>query len=309
MPLKNAVKAAIKRCSLLLPLVEQYKYMRYQRYLKRYNDEEFVRRLYERRLGEPLNLQTPQIFTEKMQWLKLYYRDDRMVVCSDKYELKRYLADRGYGHLTIPTLAVFERAEDIQTSKLPYPFILKATNGSGWNVMFDKKSVARERLAKRLSRIWLKQSAYLYGREWNYKDQTPRMMAEPLISTELLIDYKCMCFGGEVRAIHVNHHRNGVRYVNYYDPQWHLWEGASIEAAPCDTVPLEKPTQLETMLAVAADLAKPFPFVRVDFYEVDGRLYIGEMTFFPGSGFSRRSPQRLEQVFGDWLVLPEKNQE
>ncbi len=309
MTFANRMKKAIKANKWGRVLVEWRKRALYRWYLKRYNDKDFVCRLYQKRLGRPLNLEDPQLLMEKLQWLKLYYRDELMTVCSDKYEVKQYLAQKGYGHLAVETLAVFERADDITVDSLPPQFVLKATHGSGWNIVCRDKARFDVKYARRLAKIWLPQSAYLYGREWNYRDQTPRIIAEPLLCEKPLVDYKCMCFNGKVRAIQVNQAFDGVMYVDHYSADWKLWADTSTGVVPHTGKALEKPKCLDQMLEVACELSKPFPFVRVDFYEVNERLYVGEMTFFPGSGYLDFTPRSFDQMLGEWLTLPKKNYE
>lgn len=311
MGMMSSLKQAIKKNPLGLYVVERRKRRKYEAYETQYSDREFVERLYRKaNNGKAPDLENPKDFTEKLQWLKLFYRDPAIPICSDKVEAKVYIAEQGYPELVIPNIAVYDRAEDVDESALPERFILKASHGSGWNILCNgNKDAVDWRRMKKVMATWLKENLYIYGREWNYKEQTPRLLAEELLSDEPVVDYKFMCFNGVVRAMQVNHEIDGVKYVDLYDDEWTLFPDMGTGVAPHSDVPLPKPPQFEEMKAIATKLSKPFPFVRVDLYNVDGKIYFGEMTFFPGSGFwSITSPERNRQ-FGDWLTLPEKNHE
>lgn len=309
MTVLTAVKRWIKRCPLGLYLVEKRKKRMYTSYLKKYTDREMIERLYRRANGgKAPDLEHPKMFTEKLQWLKLYYRDPRMIRCSDKAEVKDYLREMGLGELAVPTMALYERAEDVDERSLPETFVLKASHGCGWQwICRGDKTAINCKWAKKTMAIWLSESLYMFGREWNYEDQTPRMMAEPLLADGEIVDYKLMCFNGAVRAVQVNHAIDGKTYVDFYDAQWEKLDGMSCGVMPTSDRVLPRPAMWQRMIEVAQTLSCPFPFVRVDMYEADGRLYVGEMTFFPGSGFWTITPTERDEQFGEWLALPPKN--
>lgn len=309
MALMQNIKTIIKGHPIGLYFTELYKKHRYEAWLKRYSDRECIEKLYRKRNpARVLRIDDPQTFSDKMQWMKLYYRDDRMTRCSDKWELKSYLAEQDFGELAVPTLAVYEHADQIDETALPERFVLKAAHGSGWNVVCngDKQRMAWGWLRKVMG-VWLSQSLYIYGREWNYKDQTPRIVVEPLLCDEPPVDYKFMCFNGAVRAIQVNHRVDGKPYWDFYETDWTFLKGVSLGTLPCSDRPLPPPERLEEMKTIAGKLSEPFPFVRVDMYAIDGKLYVGEMTFFPAAGFFPFTPPEWDRKFGDWLTLPEKN--
>ena len=152
---------------------------------------------------------------------------------------------------------------------------------------------------------WLKQNLYVYGREWNYKEQTPRLIVEPLIDDKPLVDYKFLCFNGSCRAVQVNHDESGIHYVDYYDSDWNLYRDMSSGTADIFGKSIEKPKNFDEMKEIAENISGKFPFVRVDFYNVDEKIYFGEMTFFPGSGFWRITPEIYDKMFGSWLNIEE----
>lgn len=304
-----AIKQCIKRHPFGLYVTECTKKAVYEARLKRMDDRTFIEWLYRKRNPDvPLDLERPQRFSEKLQWLKLHYRDERMIVCSDKALLKDYLVQQGLARYAVPTLALYERGADVDAAALPEAFVLKATHGSGWNVICrgDKEHI-RWKWMKRVFDVWLSESLTIFGREWNYQSPAPRIMAEPLLSEQPLPEYKLMCFQGELRAVQVNHALGGKAVVDFYDSEWKLLKNAHIAQYPCSGTPLAKPAAFEEMRAVAKVLSAPFPFVRVDFIQSADRLYVGEMTFFTGAGFYPILPLEYDHEYGRWLTLPEKN--
>lgn len=305
----HELKQALKKYPVVLYLVERFKRRIYQRYARIYDDEAFICRLYKKaNQGRLPDLLHPKLFTEKLQWLKLHYRDPAIPFCSDKIEAKRYVAEHGYPGLIIPTLATYSSADEVDVAKLPENFILKASHGSGWNIICrgNKEQIDWKR-AKKTMGIWLKENLYIFGREWNYKEQTPRLLAEELLAEECVVDYKFMCFNGIARALQINHELDGNKYVDLYDANWTLLPDMDTGVCPHSGIQLPKPAQFEEMKTIAENLAKPFPFVRVDLYNVNHKIYFGEMTFFPGSGFWTITPPDRDLQFGNWLTLPEEN--
>ena len=300
------IKQRIKANPFALLLIEERKRRRYTRYVEKYSDREFIERFYKKKVGRKPDLDDPKTFTEKLQWLKLNYRDPDIPRASDKYEAKRYIAERGFPELLIPTLAVYNSADEIDLSKLPEQFILKATHGSGWNFICRDKAAFGFPAKKKIVNAWLKQNLYIYGREWNYKEQVPRIIAEPLMDTKPLVDYKFLCFNGVCRALQINHDEGHTHYVDYYDADWNLFADMSSGTADISGKPLPKPERFDEMKMIAEQLAAPFPFVRVDLYDIRGEIYFGEMTFFPGSGFWHITPETYDETFGAWLTLPEQ---
>lgn len=301
------LKHKLKSIPLIFYFVELRKRWLYRYYEKKYDDRTFVCRLYKKaNHGRLPDLENPQLFTEKLQWLKLYYRHPDIPVCSDKVEAKKYVAEHGFPELIIPTIASYDHADDIDLDKLPENFILKASHGSGWNIICrGNKDKIDWKHARKTMDVWLSENLYRLGREWNYKEQKPKLLAEELLDAECVVDYKFMCFNGVCRAMQVNHEIDGEKYVDLYTRDWELIPDMGTGVAPHSAIILPKPPQYEKMREIAETLARPFPFVRVDLYNVNGKIYFGEMTFFPGSGFwSITSPERDRQ-FGDWLKLPE----
>lgn len=300
------IKEYIKSNPVAYRVIENNKKKRYQKYAEKYSDREFVEILYRKFIGREPDLDNPKTYTEKLQWLKLNYRNPDIPLCSDKYEAKRYIERQGYSDLLIPTLAVYDSADDIDIDKLPDEFIIKATHGSGWNVICRDKNKIDWKHTKKIMNTWLSENLYIYGREWNYKEQIPRLIVEPLMDTKPLIDYKFICFNGKCKAMQVNHDdESGKHYIDMYDGDWNLIPDMDSSVALHSGRPLPKPSQFYEMRDIAEKLAKPFPFVRVDLYNIKGKIYFGEMTFFPGSGFWKITPEKYDTMFGEWIELTE----
>ncbi len=301
----SKLKNLIKSNDFARIFIEERKRIKYAGLLKRYSDREFIEMLYERNIGRRPDLDDPKTFTEKLQWLKLNYRDPDIPLASDKYEAKKYIERRGFPELLIPTLAVYDSADEINPDDLPDKFIIKATHGSGWNYICRDKKSFNLKTKKKVMNSWLRQNLYVYGREWNYKVQKPRLIVEPLIDDKPLVDYKFLCFNGKCKAVQVNHDDGGIHYVDYYDDEWNLFPDMGSGTAPIFGRPLAKPAVFEEMKAIAEKTAADFPFVRVDLYDVNGKIYFGEMTFFPGSGFWHITPEKYDYMFGEWLEIKE----
>lgn len=300
------IKNTIKKNPFALYFVELRKKFIYQNYLKKYSDREFVEKHYLKVIGRKPDIDNPKLFTEKLQWLKLNYRDKNIPICSDKYEAKGYIENQKIENLNIiPNLAVYNSADELDLVKLPEEFIIKATHGSGWNVICRDKSKIDWKNTKKVMNTWLKENLYVYGREWNYKEQTPRLIVEPLMDTKPLVDYKFICCNGKCRAMQVNHDDGDKHFVDYYDGEWNLFPDMCCGVADNYGKAIPKPEQFYEMRDIAEKLAKPFPFVRVDLYNIKGKIYFGEMTFFPGSGFWKITPEKYEKIFGDFIELPE----
>lgn len=303
-----SIKSSLKSNLFLRSFIEKRKWHKYSAAVNKCSDMTFIEKHYAKVYGGvKLNWQSPLLFTEKLQWLKLFYRDDLIPICSNKVTAKEYLMEQGLGDLLVPTLGIYDRTQDIALSDLQEPFIIKGSHGSGWNFVVKDKNKVKWNQLLRVCDTWLEQNIYVYGREWNYEHQPRHIIVEPLLKDEAPIDYKAMCFNGIPRAFQVNHNIEGVHYVDLYDSDWNLIPDMEIGIFPHSNTVLEKPEDFDRMKQIASKLAEPFPFVRVDFYNFDKKLYFGEMTFFPGSGFWHIDPESRNEEFGNWLELPAPN--
>lgn len=272
-------------------------------------DEEFIRRKFYAKMGRELNLEDPKTFNEKLNWLKLYYRNPIFPVLADKYRVKQFVADAIGEEYVIPLYGVWDSFDEIDFDSLPEQFVLKCTHDSGGlsicrdRALFDKDA-ARAKIEKSLRRNY-----YYVGREWQYKEITPRIIAEAYMEdgkTKELRDYKFFCFDGEVKAMFIATERQSSKPTafDFFDSEFrHLDVRQGHPNA--ETVP-EKPVNFELMKSLSEKLSAGIPHVRVDFYEVNGRAFFGEMTFFHFDGSTPFDPEEWDWRFGEWLHLPEK---
>ena len=260
--------------------------------------------------GRKLELENPKRFNDKLQWLKLYYRDPLWTKMVDKYGVKELVSERVGAEYVVPCLGVWNRAEDIEWDKLPDRFVLKTAHDSGNNGVFICKDKAKIDKAKWIKKInsSLRRDTSIPGREWPYKDVPKRVFAEQYledVSGELR-DYKFFCFDGEVKYLYVATERqSGKLKFNYFDMDFKplgMWQSHQ----PSDK-PIEKPEKFEEMKALAAKLSKGLPEVRVDLYEAKGKIYFGEFTFFSLGGIATFHPDEWDFVWGENVVLPKAN--
>ncbi|MBR2343775.1 MAG: glycosyl transferase [Clostridia bacterium] len=275
-------------------------------------DRAYLKMKYRASFGRKLNLKDPKTYNEKLQWLKLYDRCPEYTDIVDKYEVKRIVADIIGEEYIIPTLGAWEKAEDIDFDALPEKFVLKCTHDSGGLVICrDKAELDIEAARKKLKRA-LKRNFYHLGREWPYKNVKPRIIAEEYMEDEAtgeLRDYKFFCFDGTPRALFIATERQKageeVKF-DFFDMDYtHLPFRHGHPNA--DTIP-EKPKNFELMKSLAEKLSAGFPQVRADFYEVNGRVYFGELTFFHHNGFMPFDPEEWDYTFGEWITLPKKTE-
>lgn len=278
------------------------------------SDEEFLKKAFKVYIGDKLNLETPQTFNEKLQWLKLYNRKPEYTVMVDKYLVKDYVAKAIGEEYIIPTIGVWDKAEDIDFNQLPNRFVLKCNHNSGLGMYICKdKSKLTEKQIKTVRKNLtkgLKQDYYLTGREWPYKNVPRKIIAEQYMEdkeTGELRDYKFFCFDGEPKALFVATDRqakNKETCFDFFDIEYnHL---PIINGHPNAQIPPRKPQHFDKMVELARHLSANIPHVRIDFYEVNGKVYFGEITFYQNSGFIPVYPKEWDKKLGDLINLPEK---
>ena len=270
-------------------------------------DKEYLQRKFRAKLGTSLNLDCPQTFNEKLQWLKIYNRKPEYTVMVDKYKVRDYIAQMRGEEYLIPLLGVWDDPEDIDFDALPNRFVLKCNHnsGSGMCICKDKSKLNIAKVKAGL-RKGLKQDYYLTGREWPYKDVPRKIIAEKYMEDASgdLKDYKFYCFNGEMKFVMINSDRNTSRptRADYFDRDFNwldfTWGYSHAEVHP------QKPERFEEMVAIANKLAKGLPHIRVDLYECNGKIYFGELTFFDGSGFDKIEPLEWDFKIGKMLELP-----
>lgn len=272
-------------------------------------DDLCVKCLYRSELGKKLDLNHPVGFNEKLQWLKLYDHKDEYTLMVDKLSVKRYVADKIGEEHVIPLLGVWERADDVDISQLPDQFVLKTNHDSKGIVICKDKDTFDLEGARAFLQKHLDYNFYYGGREWPYKNVKPRIIAEKYmedLADGELRDYKFFCFNGVPKVLYISQNRffQEETVADFFDMDFqHLDIRMDHEMA--ETLP-EKPKNFELMKELAEKLSAGIPQVRVDFYEADGRVYFGELTFFHCSGFAPFRPEKWDKVFGDWIDLPPK---
>lgn len=287
-------------------LVEQLKSLVRAR-LPRVLQRVIIARQFRRSVGYRLNISKPQSFNEKLQWLKLYHRDPLITICADKYLVREYVG-RVIGEEYLTRLyGTYDHAEDVDFQRLPDRFVLKTNNGSGTNVICTSNSVLDHSATRSKLATWLAdRNLYAVSFEWAYRDIEPKIICEELLlpaSGADLIDYKIMCFNGKARMVFTCTDRKSSLKVDFFDLNWnHLpfqRKFANNER------PVPRPKNLDAMISLAEKLAAPFPFVRVDFYDLDTRIVFGELTFYPGNGMEPFEPVSWDYDLGRELGLPQ----
>lgn len=279
-------------------------------FYNRMDDRAFLERSFPAHMGMPLRLDDPKTLSEKLQWIKLYDRRPEYTVMADKYAVRAYIADKlGQEHL-IPLLGVWDDPDEIDFDALPDQFVLKCNHNSGLGMCICKdKSKLDIKKVKAQLRKGLRQDYYLTSREWPYRDIPRKIVCEQFMTDggAELADYKFHNFNGEPKFVLVCRDRFSDTGLteDFFSPDWaHL--PVKRPNVPIATQPIPKPEQLEQMLEFSRILSKDIPFVRTDFYVIGGKVYFGEITFFPASGMTPFEPESWDATFGSWLTLPTK---
>ena len=270
-------------------------------------DVVYIRLAYFRRFKKFPDLKNPKTFNEKLQWLKLYNRKPEYTKMVDKYEAKKYVADIIGEEYIIPTLGVWDSFDEIDFDALPDKFVLKCTHDSGGLVICKDKSALDLEEAKKKIETSLKTNYYWHAREWPYKNVKPRIIAEKYMEdseTNELRDYKFFCFNGEVKALFIATDRanpNEETKFDFFDAEFkHLPFTNGHPNAPKEP---NKPQNFESMKELASKLSKSIPHLRVDFYEVDGKVYFGELTFSHWSGMMPFEPEEWDYKLGEYIDI------
>ena len=260
---------------------------------------------FRRKLGYPMDWKDPKTFNQKLQWLKVYDRKPIYSTMVDKYEAKKYVAGLIGEEYIIPTLGVWDSFDEIDFDALPERFVLKCTHDSGGLAIVKDKAKFDKEAARKQFQVALKRNPYPVTREWPYKNVKPRIIAEQYMEdaeTRELRDYKFFAFDGTVKVFYITSGRKaGDRRTDYFD-----MDGNHLDIQDDDKnaeIPPAMPKNLQRMKEIAAELSKEIAHLRVDFYEVNGKIYVGELTFYYLSGFVPFKPKKWDSVFGEWIDL------
>ncbi len=273
------------------------------------SDKNFLKSKYWASTGKKLNLDNPESFNEKLQWLKLNNRRPEYTTMADKYAVREYVKKTIGEEYLIPLLGVWCRPKDIDFDLLPKQFVLKCNHDSGSVIIcHDKCAFDRDAAIKSLNKF-LEKNYYWQGREWPYKNITPVIIAEEYLVDESnveLKDYKVFNFNGIPKIIQVDFDRFGNHRRNLYSVNW-KYLGYTSQYPTDPSVVIKQPMQLEKLLDCAKRLSSGIPFVRTDFYSVNEKIFFGEMTFYHGGGMERFYPEEWDLRLGSWIKLPEGN--
>lgn len=263
---------------------------------------------YRLRFHKKLELADPKTLNEKILWLKLNtYRNNALVTqCADKFRVREYVEACGYGYLLNHLYHVWDTVRDVKWDALPDSFALKCNHGCGYNIICSDKKVLNETRVKKTLKKWLKEDYWRILAELQYKRIPKKILCECYLSKDghLPSDYKIYCFHGQPKFILVCEEREkGLPHFYFFDPQWQFLPITRDGQNAGKDFTLNRPKSLQTMLECAATLSAPFPFVRVDFYDVDGKAVFGEMTFTPSAGMDTARLPETDLMFGEMLKL------
>lgn len=255
--------------------------------------------------GEWLNWKHPQDINAKINWLKIYkyYNNPRVTMCIDKYAVREFLKEKGFLSICPILYGVYDKPEEIEWDKLPNQFVVKCNHACGTNIIVKDKSVFDEKNAVKQLARWMKMNYWKEG-EVQYKFIKKKIIVEEYLGEgEDLKTVKIFCFNGEPKVAYIS--MSDDKYIDYFTEDFkklpYVLKGH--ENYPHD---YQKPDTFDEMMRMAQILSEEFPFVRVDFYDSMGKIYISELTFVPTGGYMKIEPYQVVKEWGEWLTLPEK---
>lgn len=265
-------------------------------------------------MKQRLNLNNPKTFNEKIQWLKLYWQDPRVAECADKYDLRQYVKKCGLDEILNPIYGIYKNVDDIDFEKLPDKFALKGTHGCGYNLICKDKSKLDIQEVKELANKWMNSKYAYVAAEVQYDKMEPKLIIEKFIEGidgGVATDYKVFCFNGIPKLTMVCEGRGENQRAKYYfyNNDWEIipYNNDSKEIiSQGKKEHAQKPISFDDMIKYSEKLSNPFPFVRVDFYDVNGKPVLGEMTFTPCGGIDSRLDPKVDKLMGDLIKLPNK---
>lgn len=273
-----------------------------------FSDRFYIKCFYKRYMRKKLNLNNPQTFNEKLQWLKLYNRYSEYTIMADKANGKKFISDKIGHEYLVPTIGVYESVDKVPFSELPDKYVIKCTHDSGSTfICTDKNSFEIDKVKFELSKK-LKRNYYWASREPQYKNIKPQIIVEEFLCDEYghyPLDYKFFCFGGKVRFFKIDFNRFSNHRANYYNRDFVLQDFGEKFLAPDPSIKMDRPEQFDKMVEIAEKLSKDMPFLRVDFYYINKCIYVGELTFFPAGGVGPLTEDG-DEIMGELLVLPKK---
>lgn len=263
---------------------------------------------YEYHTGKKLDLENPKEFNEKIQWYKVFYRPQILNQLVDKYAVRSYVEEKIGSQYLNKVYGVYTKAEDIPFNSLPNKFVVKATHASGYNLIVTNKQTIDKPKTLKLFNKWLsKNQYYRMGQEWAYKDVPPRLIVEEYLKDDErndLIDYKFYCFNGIAKFIDVHVDREEDHQQGCFDLDFNILPFGKSNNYKSIYSDIKKPSNLNEMVSLSETLAEKFPFVRVDFYSLNGKAIFGEMTFYPSDARKDFTPDKYNKIIGDYFEIP-----
>lgn len=272
------------------------------------DDESYLKLSYKVLMGKKLDLNNPKKFSEKLQWLKLNDRQDIYTTMVDKYGVKEYVARKIGDEYIIPTLEVYSSFDEIDFSKLPESFVLKCTHDSGGNIVCRDKSKLDFLKSKKKIESTMKKNFYYAAREWPYKNVKPRIIVEQFMKDENqkngLIDYKFYCFHGKPQFLYVSEglENHSTAKISFLNLDYSFADFQRLDYQHFRNLPV-KPVNYNKMIEIATELSQNIPFVRVDLYEINNKVYFSELTFSPCGGFMKFEPEKYDEKIGEMIDL------
>ncbi|MBR3019131.1 MAG: glycosyl transferase [Clostridia bacterium] len=271
------------------------------------SDEAFSKIAFKQMMGYELNLKNPSTFNEKLQWLKIYDHRPEYTDLVDKIKAKEIVGKKiGQEHI-VPIYGAWKRAEEIDFDSLPDQFVLKCNHDQGSVILVpDKGAFDRASAVAELNKK-LKRNNFYGTREFPYKNVPPRVFAEQYLQSNIT-DYKFYCFNGEPRFLYcgMGLTTDHSLKIDFFDLDWNLMPFYRTDYGRLGMVP--RPDSLDEMIRIARILSAEVPFVRIDLFAVEGRVYFSEYTLYPAAGFMRFMPEKYDRIVGEWLELPDKTE-
>lgn len=270
--------------------------------LIRVSPVQYIKNEYKKLFGEEINLKNPQGFSEKIQWLKLNDRDERIVRYADKFLVRQHIAETVGEDYLVPMPFVWDRAKDVNFEELPEKFVLKPNNSSCRVLICKDKTKLDIKKARKILRSWEKENLSRITGEWVYERIPFKIVCEEFLAEDI-VDYKMYYADGEFICTQVIAEReSGQKKFAYFDNEWTLLDIKRFQHPAITAVP-EKPGKYEEMLRISKKLAQDFKFIRVDLYFVNDKVYFGELSFYPKNGFVRYETEEMDRFFSEKIKL------
>lgn len=282
-------------------------HMAYKGFFDNFSDEKYIKLMFKTKLGYQPNLKQPKTYNEKIQWLKLNDRKNEYIKIVDKFEVREYIKNLIGEEYLIPLIGIWESVESIPIDELPNQFVLKGTHNSGGVIVCSNKEELDWKKSKAKLHKVMKRNYYYQGREWPYKHIKPRIICEKYmgdINGKVPDDYKIICFNGKPQNIMVctGRETGEVRYY-FFDFDWNFLPYNKVDINTPKDFTLPKPKNLDKMKELAEILSKPYDLSRIDLYEIEGKIYFGEITLYPASGIDTDITREIDESWGNIIEI------